>query len=712
MATENHTETKFNLKSPEYYFNRELSFLEFNKRVLAEAESPEHPLLERLKFISIYSSNLDEFFMIRVAGLRDQIQAGVIDLSSDGMTPGQQLKEIRKRLLVEYARQEKILMKDIFPALEQEGIFFHSLRNLRKSEKDFLKDYFCNFLLPVLTPLSLDPAHPFPRIINRSLNVAFSLIDKQKKTFEKRLAILQLSSQLTRFIEIPRDDGKYHFVRLEQVVKAYASILFPGLEVEFANTFRVTRDADIEISEDEAEDLLLEISEQVKHRKWETAAVRLEVSDDMPAYMVTSLMKSLDLQPDDVYSHNRPLHLPDLLQLLKLDIRHLKDTPFQTRTPKEFLKDGAELFDVLRKKDILVHHPFDSFTNSVLKFLSTAATCPDVVAIKITLYRAGMNSPIVAALKQAAENGKQVTAFVELKARFDEENNIIWAKELEDVGVYVVYGVLGLKTHCKIAMVVRREGKTLRTYLHLSTGNYNRSTSRLYTDIGFFTANEEYAIDAIHLFNFLTGYSYHKDWNHLIVAPNHLRKKIVELIDREAALHTPENPGFIFAKMNAIAHDEVTQALYRASQKGVKIQLVVRGICCLKPGIPGVSENIEVRSILGRFLEHSRIFYFQNAGESEMYLSSADWMTRNLHRRVELMFPILDSHLKKNLFDLLQLYWLDNKKSWKLLSSGTYEKLQPQKDEEPFSIQDHLINEVRKYKKKKQKVSPYIKNLS
>lgn len=691
------------------FFNRELSLIEFNKRVLAEAESPEHPLLERLKFITIFSSNQDEFFMIRVAGLKNQKQAGVVELSADGMTPQEQLKEIRKRLIPLYEKQTKILLEDIIPALEKEGIFFHNYRDLSEDEKVELNQFFCDSVLPVLTPLSLDPAHPFPRLINRSLNIVFAINDTQKKYDERKVAFIQLPSFLPRFIRINRPSG-YHFVLIEQIIKAKAQILFPGLEIITAHTFRVTRDADIEIAEDEAEDLLDEIAEQIKHRKWGTAAVRLEVSGRMPFYLVELLRQSLELEEDDVYILNRPLNLPDFMQLLKLDIRHLKDSPFQTRILPELQGINKNIFAAISEKDLLVHHPFDSFTNSVLKFVNEAADDPDVLAIKITLYRTGTNSPVVDALKRAAEKGKEVTAFVELKARFDEESNIHWARELEQVGVHVIYGILGLKTHCKVLLVVRKENNVLKTFVHLATGNYNQITARLYTDIGLFTSNKEIASEVVHLFNYLTGYSYYKEWKHLLVAPINLRQNIIRLINREAELHTPENPGFIFAKMNSIAHDEVTKALYRASIKGVKINLIVRGVCCLRPGIEGLSENIEVRSILGRFLEHSRIFMFKNGGNNEFYLSSADWMTRNLHRRVEVAFPVYDKNIKKELLELLNIYWKDNTKSWRLLPDGSYEKLTPQNGTPPFSSQEYLLKRIEKSRKKiPQKILHFFK---
>jgi len=636
-------------KSKSYFFNRELSLLEFNSRVLEEARNDQHPLLERLKFIAILSSNLDEFFMIRVAGLIGQKEADITTLSFDGLTPQEQLFEIRKRLEILYENQEKILNDEILPALEKEGVVFHTFDKLSKSDKEFLKNYFCDLVLPVLTPLSLDQAHPFPRIINRSLNIAFVLEDKSSSFGERRISILQLPSILPRFVKLKRSKG-YHFVMLEDVIIENSEILFPGYEIITANTFRVTRDADIEIADDEAEDLLKEVAEQIKLRSWGTAAVRLEINANMPDYLVGILKKAIEIDDDYVYTLNRPLKLPDFMELSKIDIHHLKDVPFQANIISDLASEDSNIFDTISKKDILVHRPFDSFTQSVLKFLNTAASDSKVVAINITLYRVGMNSPVVEALKRAAENGKDVTAFVELKARFDEENNIIWAKELEQLGVHVIYGVLGLKTHCKIALVVRKEGDKFIKYLHLSTGNYNLVTSRLYTDVCFFTVRPEFTTDAIFLFNYLTSYSYQKEWNAFLVAPINLRQQIISLIDREIDLHTPDNPSEIFIKMNSIAHEEVIQRLYKASQKGVKIKLLIRGVCCLRPGVEGLSENIEVRSIIGRFLEHSRIFYFKNGGKEEIYLGSADWMSRNLHKRVELMFPIYDKTLQKKTY--------------------------------------------------------------
>ncbi len=685
--------------SPERFFNRELSSIEFNKRVLLEAEDKDHPLLERLKFISIFSSNIDEFFMIRVAGLKRQAAAGLVELSFDGMTPKKQLAEIRKRLVPLYRKQEEILNEQILPALEEENIVIHDYDKLPNSDKKKLYEYFQECVFPVLTPLSLDPAHPFPRLINRSLNIVFLLRDENVEPKQKKVAFLQIPTGLPRFLRLKRKSGD-HFALIEEIVQAHADALFPGLKLEKSYVFRVTRDADFEIAEDEAEDLLTEIAEHIKIRRWGSAVVRLEVSEDMSEDMVEFLKTSLGIDSSEVYSHNRPLKMPDFMRLRDLDRRDLKDKPFQTRILPELRMEDVGFFDVLREKELLVHHPFDSFTHSVLKMLNEAVDDPDVLAIKITLYRVGMNSPIVAALKRAAENGKEVTAFVELKARFDEENNILWAKELERVGVHVVYGVIGLKTHCKILAIVRKESDKLRTYLHLATGNYNHTTARLYTDIGFFTSDPDFGMEAAQVFNYLTGYSYQKKWKQFFVAPINLRRSIIELINRETEFHSEESPGLIIAKMNSLAHREVINALYRASKYGVRIKLLVRGICSLRPGVPGLSENIEVRSVLGRFLEHSRIFYFKNNGAEEAYISSADWMTRNLQKRVELMFKIKNEGVKKKLEDILDVYWKDNTKSWILQPDGSYIQRKPGAGEKRFCAQEHLLTELKKSVKK------------
>lgn len=691
---QNHIANPNDLNAYENFINRELSLIEFQRRVLHEAEDLKHPLLERLKFAAILSSNLDEFFMIRVAGLKSQVASDVVDLSYDGMTPRDQLLEIRRRLLPIYKKQEDLLRKEIFPEMEKNEIFLHHYGDLNESDKSQIRKYFEESVLPALTPISIGPSNPFPRLINRSLNIAFSLIDEQNGKDVKHLAILQVPPVLPRFIKLERSTG-YHFVLIEEVIAAFSGLIFPGLELRDAHTFRVTRDADIEIAEDEAEDLLSEMSEQLKKRNWGRAAVRLEVRQNMPQYLVSYLMNTLELEPSDVYVLNRPLNLGDFMDFLKLDIRELKDTPFAPNNIPEFVKEDTNIFDEIKKSDFLVHHPFDSFSTSVLQYVNAAVADKDVLALKITLYRTGMNSDIVAALKKAAENGKYVTAFVELKARFDEEKNIVWAKELENAGVHVVYGVPGLKTHCKICMVVRSEEGKLKTYLHLATGNYNQVTAKLYTDIGLFTANDDFGVDATYFMNLITSYSHYDKWRELIVAPADLRDRILGFIDREIEKHTPDNPGLIIAKMNSLAHREVIPALYKASQNGVKIKLIVRGICCLKPGVPGLSDNIEVRSILGRFLEHTRIFYFKNGGDDEMYLSSADWMSRNLHRRVELMFPVHDPKLKNRLIDILNCYLKDNSKAWALNPDGSYTPLKTVVGETPFCAQEYFIEETK-----------------
>ena len=465
------------------------------------------------------------------------------------------------------------------------------------------------------------------------------------------------------------------------------------MKISTANCFRVTRDADIEIAEDEAEDLLIEIEELVKSRRWGRAAVRLEASGNMPSYLVEMLRKTLDLHKDDVYISNRPLNLPDFFFLDKLALHQIKDPTFIGNTPAD-LQSESSFFEILKKKDIFVHHPFDSFTNTTSRFIAEAATDPDVVAIKITLYRTGGNSNIVQSLKKAAENGKEVTAFVELKARFDEANNIIWARELEQAGVHCVYGIIGLKTHCKVAMVIRNESDKLKTYLHFSSGNYNQNTAKIYTDVAMFTSKVEYQSDAVNLFNYLTGYSNYDKWESLLVAPNSLEDDLLEKIERETRLSTPEKPGLIFAKMNQIAHRKIIQALYQASQSGVQIKLLVRGVCCLMPGVPGLSENIEVRSIIGRFLEHSRIFYFQNGDNPVYYFGSADWMTRNLNKRVETVVPVYQANIKEKLQEILDVYWQDNTKSWRLKRDGTYEALVPTDVNPSFSAQDFYFNQL------------------
>lgn len=675
-AKQHPAHAEINLDDESLYLNRELSWIEFNKRVLEEAEDPTHPLLERLKFLAIYSTNLDEFFMIRVAGLQEQIYSGVTELSADGMTPLEQMREIRARLIPLYKRQTDVWRSTIVPALEREGIHFHRYEDLTKDERIELERDFVDNIMPVLTPLALDPGHPFPRLLNRSLTIAFRLIDEQSDEDDVKVAVVQLPSALPRLIKLPRTGG-HHYVLFEDIIRAHASILFPGLRVEESHLFRVTRDADVDIAEDEANDLITAVAEGIRQRRWGTDAVRMEISPEMPRKLTQFFTRALELENSDVYSVDMPLNLQDFLALMQLDRRALKDVPFTSRKVSEFERDGENIFDVLKDGDIFVHHPFDSFTHSVVRFIEAAAEDPHVLAIKITLYRAGGRSPVIEALKRAATLGKNVTAFVELKARFDEETNIQWARALEQAGVHVVYGVMGLKVHCKVCLVVRKEGVNVLTYAHIATGNYNLATSRVYTDVGIFTGRQEFERDFVHLFNLLTGYSRHASWQHLGVAPLNLRSTFLELIEREIDHVKKGAKGHIIAKMNALIDTTIIKALYRASMAGVKIELIVRGVCALRAGVPGVSENITVRSILDRFLEHSRIFWFRNGGEDAVFISSADWMTRNMDRRIEIVFPVYDSKVKKRMREILKTYLADTVKARVLEPDGSYRRCDP-----------------------------------
>ncbi|MBI2793721.1 MAG: polyphosphate kinase 1 [Ignavibacteria bacterium] len=682
--------TTVDLNDESLYINRELSWLEFNNRVLEEAEDHSHPLLERLKFLSIFGTNLDEFFMIRVAGLMEQRDSGVTELSPDGMTPQEQLREIRTRLIPLYKRQAKVYHNEVLPELSREGIHIHDFDTLLPEEQEELRIDFVDNIMPVLTPLALDMGHPFPRLLNRSLTIAFVLFDDIDGEEEMRIAVLQLPTALPRLVRVPRSEG-INYIPLEQVIRAHAGILFPGLRLRESHVFRVTRDADVEIAEDEANDLITAVAEGIRQRRWGTDAVRLEIGADMPRMLQNVLLRSLDLSQNELYHVDVPLNLQDFLELMKLEKRRLKDVPFTSRVLPEFANDAGNIFDTLKGADLMVHHPFDSFTNSVVKFITAAADDPQVLAIKITLYRAGGKSPVIEALKRAASNGKTVTAFLELRARFDEENNIAWARALENTGVHVVYGVYGLKVHCKICLVVRREGQNVLTYAHIGTGNYNLSTSRVYTDIGIFTGRQEFERDFVHLFNLLTGYSKHVLWEHIGVAPVNLREKFIALIQRETEAARSGGRGEIVAKLNAVVDPTIIRELYTASMAGVKIDLNIRGICCLRPGVPGISETISVRSILDRFLEHSRIYWFLNGGSPEVFISSADWMSRNLDRRVELLFPVREQRLIKRLKEILDVYMQSGSRVRILQSDGSYIRPQGHESEEAFRVQMALL---------------------
>lgn len=661
-------------KQRELLINRELSWIEFNRRVLEEALDHRHPLLERLKFLAIFSSNLDEFFMIRVSGLQETVAAGVTELSPDGMTAPEQLKEISARLRPMLDAQMRCLNSDVLPKLADAGIVIRAYEELSKREKKAANDYFLENVFPILTPQAVDPSHPFPYVSNLSLNLGLMVASPRKKTAGSqglvkapRFARVKLPPIVPKLV--PIDDRGTNFTFLGSLIAANIGALFPHMKTSHCYLFRVTRDADHDIKEDEASDLLRTMQQHVRQLRFGDAA-RLEVAAGMPAEMVSYLTEALELAKEDVYTVDGPFNIPDLMQLYDLDRSDLKDRSLQLTTPPA-LRDNKNVFAAIKSQDIVLHHPYTSY-NAVTNFISSAATDPDVVAIKICLYRTGRNSPIVKALIDAAEQGKQVAALVELKARFDEESNIEWARRLEQAGVHVVYGIVGLKTHCKLALVVRREGKVLQQYVHLATGNYNPTTSRIYTDMGIFTADEAIAHDATNLFNSLTGFSEFGEYDCLMVAPLNLRKRIVRLIKRETAHAKAGRPAKIIAKINSLTDVAIVRALYNASQAGVSIDLIVRGICTLRPGLADVSSNIRVRSIVGRFLEHSRIFYFGNNDKEEIYLGSADWMYRNLSRRVEVVFPVKDARLRDHLKAVLDAYLDDNVNARELRADGTY----------------------------------------
>ncbi|WP_134686313.1 RNA degradosome polyphosphate kinase [Brevibacillus migulae] len=679
------------LLHPDYFINREMSWLAFNSRVLEEAMDESNPALERLKFLAIVSSNLDEFFMVRVAGLKDQVKAGFNRPDSSGYTPKEQLRMINARTHHMVERQYQCLCEHILPLLEENGIHFLQAADLTQEQESFLDEYFDSLIYPVLTPLAVDQSRPFPLLLNKSLNLAVMLERRAENTNKHVFAVVQVPAVLSRFIELPSANGKV-YILLEEVIKKYINRLFKGNEVTSVHPFRITRNADMTLDEEGAEDLLEEIEKELKKRKW-GAAIRLEIDGQMDQEVRLILQEALEVHPRDIYPINGPIDLTKFFGFIQLPgYEHLRNETILPQPPADLIGE-EDLFAAIAKRDILVHHPFESF-DCVVDFVQKAAQDPDVLAIKQTLYRVSGDSPIVRSLALAAENGKQVTVLVELKARFDEENNIHWAKQLEKSGCQVIYGLVGLKTHCKITLVVRKEGDRIRRYVHLSTGNYNNMTATLYTDLGLFTSNPDIGVDASALFNDLSGYSEPPEWRKLEAAPKGLRKKFREMIRREVEKTTSENPGRIIAKMNSLTDEEIIGCLYEASCAGVQIDLIVRGICCLRPGIPGVSENIRVRSIIDRFLEHSRIFIFGNGGQPEVYLSSADWMTRNLDRRVELLFPIEQPDLAKRVTDIVDVYLQDNTKARILDSEGNYHLIHPQAEEPAFSSQLYFMQQA------------------
>ena len=688
-----------NLDHRTYYFNRELSWLQFNARVLEEAVDEGTALLERVKFLSIFFSNLDEFFMIRVSGLRRQFAGGALVAPADGMSPAQQLTAIYDRLEPQLAEAARCWAEELQPQLAAAGIKVLPYEELKSKQRKLLRKMFKRELFPVLTPLASDPAHPFPHISNLSVNLAVVVSDPKQG---EKFARVKVPHMFPRLIRVPSEekadpqsrlgleDARYfNFVWLEEVVAANLDTLFPGLQVEAAYPFRVTRDADVEIEEDEAADLLGAMEEVVGQRFF-GSAVRLEVDSRMPQRYREMLVENLDLAPYQVYSVDGPIGQSDLMQLMSIDRPELKDAPFKPVQPPALAGDES-IFSILKRRNILLYHPYDSFT-PVVDFVHEAAHDPQVLAIKQTLYRVGPNSPIVQALQEARENGKQVSVLVELKARFDEENNIVWARALEKAGVHVVYGLMGLKTHAKVCLVVRREADGLMRYLHLGTGNYNPVTARVYSDIGYLTADPELAADASDLFNALTGYSGKNSYRKLLVAPGEMRSQMLQRIHREIGRHQKEGNGHIAFKMNSLVDKACIKALYQASMAGVRVDLQVRGICCLKPGVKRVSENITVTSVVGRFLEHTRIYYFRNGGAEEILLGSADLMPRNLDGRVETLFPITDARLRSALRDDILFHHLrDTAQSRRLLPSGEYERLRPSEGEQVLDSQADLL---------------------
>lgn len=660
------------------FFNRELSLLEFHARVLDEAQDEGNPLLERLKFLSIFASNLDEFFMIRVSGLKEEIEQGVTTVTVDGRTPIQQLEEIRERVLHLVLAQETCLRDQILPQLKIEGLEIAPYATLTRHETESLKEYFSEKVFPILTPLAVDPSHPFPYISPLSLNLGLmvekpaepSVADSRRHegpTFVR----IKVPSVVARLV--PLGSSGTRFVLLEELIEANLDSLFPGMITGRCHRFRVTRDADIEVREEEAEDLLSVIEEELRRRRF-GAPVRLEVSAGMPSEMIDYLTSSLALESGDVYEVRGPLAVQDLADLVGTDRPDLKDQPFEPRVPDWFV-EYKSIFDAIKERDRLLHHPYDSY-DCVTGFINQAVADPDVVAIKICLYRTGPDSPIPPALIRASEQGKQVTALIELKARFDEEHNIEWARKLDEAGVHVVYGILGLKTHGKLTLVVRREGDELKRYVHIASGNYNPTTSCTYTDLGLFTVDDAIGRDATELFNYLTGFSRQLDYRKLVVAPINLREKMNALFDREIEHKKAGRPARIIAKFNRLADQQIIEKLYEVSRAGVDVDLIVRGICMLRPGIVGLSENIRIRNVVGRFLEHSRVFYFANGGDEDLYIGSADWMARNLKRRIEVVTPVTDSEAKRFLRDvLLNAYLRDDSKARELQPDGSYARI-------------------------------------
>jgi polyphosphate kinase len=675
---------------PAHFLNRELSWLEFNQRVLEEALDARNPLLERLKFFCIVSSNLDEFFEIRVAGLKQQIESEIVERSLDGLTASEAFRAITRRVRQMVSGQYNCWQKELRPVLVQNGIRILELTALEDSDSAWLNDYYLAEVRPVLTPLAIDPAHPFPQLLNKSLNLIVRLEMARNQEMLKHLAVVQIPHNLPRMVRLPRADARLDYVFLEQLIGLNLADLFPGTRILGYWAFRVTRNSELYIDEEETANLLKAVENEL-HKRRRGDAVRLEVDAQCPEFIREALLKTLHITDDDLYLIDGPLNPTRLMVLYEGDHSpELRDPPFVAPVSVP-LREQTDLFAAIREHDILLHHPYENFS-SVVAFLDQAAADPDVLAIKQTLYRTGGDPRIVGALENAVRNGKQVTAVVELRARFEEAYNIQWARQLEESGVHVVYGLVGYKIHAKSCLVVRREGYHIRRYVHLSTGNYNPTTARLYTDISLLTCRPQFGEDATNFFNLLTGICQFQPMSKLLVAPFEWHKRLLKLVERETENAERGLPARIIAKINSLAERNVIEALYRASQAGVRIELIVRGICCLRPGLEGLSENISVRSVVDRFLEHSRVYYFENACQPQLFVGSADWLPRNFFRRIELVYPIEDGLLRERLIsEILSISLADNVKARILQPDGSYQRAKPAAGEPPHRSQFEFI---------------------